>query len=364
MKTKKKIGIFTLLSENYGNRLQNYAVQTVLKQYFEIVETINVESIPYLVESFKKIHGNIRFLSFLYPFLLKTKTMIKLIRDKKKKNFAIFDKRIAFSKKSVYISVHGYSKNIEHQYDAFCAGSDQIWNVQWKTLCSINSFLPFKNDCKISLSASFGVDDIERSGDIARWLKDFKALSVREEAGAKIIKKVCGRDAAVLIDPVLMLSSEEWNAIAKKPKKMNDGPYVLTYFLSPMCDKAKVLFDKLKKNYAVVSLNDEKDLIAKYAGPSEFVYLFRNASLVLTDSYHACIFSFLFDKPFLVYDRNWTNSKMNSRLITFFDKFHLERKYAESKTLNDLWEHDYRESYELLKDERKKAFDFLDSCFD
>lgn len=81
--------------------------------------------------------------------------------------------------------------------------------------------------------------------------------------------------------------------------------------------------------------------------------------MILTDSFHACVFSFLFNKPFNVYDRNWKEGNMNSRLETFLSKFHLERKYANSRLENNIWEHEYSEGYAILEEERNNAIDFL-----
>lgn len=99
--------------------------------------------------------------------------------------------------------------------------------------------------------------------------------------------------------------------------------------------------------------------IEETAGPSEFLWLFDHADLILTDSFHACVFSFLFNKPFVVYDRNWNERNMNSRLETLLSKFSLERKYANSGIENDIWEHDYEEGYKQLEIEREKAIGFL-----
>lgn len=96
------------------------------------------------------------------------------------------------------------------------------------------------------------------------------------------------------------------------------------------------------------------------SGPSEFIYLIEHASLVLTDSFHACVFSFLFNKPFLVYSRQSDNMEnMMSRIETFLSKFHLERKYVNSGLINDVMECDYIEGFKQLEIERKKVIEFL-----
>ena len=167
-----------------------------------------------------------------------------------------------------------------------------------------------------------------------------------------------GRDATVLVDPTMLLTKDEWRKVSKKPRGAKEG-YILTYFLSPKCDEAKTKLEEIKEDKEVYELLNPNDKIAGTAGPSEFLWLFEHADLILTDSFHACVFSFLFNKPFIVYDRNWNEGNMNSRLETLLSKFSLERKYANSGLPNDIWEHDYTEGYKQLEIERKKAIDFL-----
>ena len=140
--------------------------------------------------------------------------------------------------------------------------------------------------------------------------------------------------------------------------------YILTYFLSPKCEEAIKQLEEIQDNRCVYELLNPKDAVAGSAGPSEFIWLFDHADLILTDSFHACVFSFLFNKPFLVYDRNWTECSMNSRLDTLLKKFHLERKYASSGLGNNIWEHNYEEGYKQLEKERLKAITFLKNALE
>lgn len=335
-----KIAILTIQCNNYGNRLQNYATQ-------KIIEEIGCEACSLL--SFKqryknKIYTMMKSLYYDFRFFLK---------DNFDSNFYKFNKRVKLAQYD-YIRLEDYYIG---EYDAVIVGSDQIWNTNF-TFINENFFLPFKQANKIAFSASFGVDSIPYNQEIIDALKDFKALSVREEAGAKIIKDLTGRDAAVLVDPTMLLTVDEWIRVSKKPKGAKEG-YILTYFLSPKCEDAKKRLEEIKGNREVYELLNPEDVIAGKAGPSEFLWLFEHADFILTDSFHACVFSFLFNKPFIVYDRTDDVVCMNSRLETLLSKFHLERKYANSGLQNDILEHDYEEGYKQLEVERKKAVNFL-----
>ncbi|MEY8309982.1 polysaccharide pyruvyl transferase family protein [Erysipelotrichaceae bacterium 51-3] len=361
MNSRKKVAIFTIQDNNYGNRLQNYAVQECLNSLG--FEAISLKSGPGSTQSqfYDKpfvIHGH--RLPVHNRELRCSLTRIKQgIKQALKREYRPdFDGFIPFIHYGQdYIGKDGFK--ITDQYQAFIAGSDQIWNPDFETTTE-NSFLPFEHPNKIALSASFGVNSLPYDQKIADCLNDFKALSVREVAGADIISKLTGRKAEVLIDPTMLLNKDQWREIAKKPMNIEkeDG-YILTYFLSPKCREARDQLENLRGNRRVYELLNPKDPVAGRAGPCEFVWLFDHADLILTDSFHACVFSFLFNKPFIVYDRNWENSLMNSRLETFTKMFGLERKYASSGLDNNAWEHNYQKGYARLDQERAKAIDYL-----
>lgn len=353
----KKIALYTIQSINYGNRLQNYASQEVIKSLGYDVVSLRNSPKGNEKEILVKLHPSLSLAKPILPFISYLKTNIYgLLHKDKSNNYRLFNKKIKFS--SDYIGEVGFSNNLG-KYDAIVAGSDQIWNTEF-SFVSNNSFFPFEHPCKVSFSSSFGVDHIDSNEEIENCLKDFKKLSVREQAGAKIIKNLIGREAEVLVDPTMLLSTEEWKKLSKKPYGFNEKPYILTYFLSPKCNKALEKLEELKKEQLhVYEMFDENNVVTRCAGPAEFIYLVEHASIVLTDSFHACVFSFLFNKPFIVYDRNREGNKMNSRINTLLKKFKIERKYAMSNLNNEIWEHDYSEGYEQLKIERKKALDFL-----
>ena len=353
MNKQKKIAIYTIQDYNYGNRLQNFATQALLKKLGH--EAISLKTVNY--RAIAKDISEKKCKRYIAPAII---FLIKKLYDEyscfakkdRESNFNLFNRKIKYSYDCITTN-----EIILGKYDCVLVGSDQIWNTNFDFV-SINSFLPFHHPNKIAFSASFGVNAIPHDHKIVECLNDFKALSVREEAGAKIIKKLTGRDATVLVDPTMLLTKDEWRKVSKKPRRAKEG-YILTYFLSPKCDEAITKLKEVRGDKEVYELLNPNDKVAGTAGPSEFLWLFEHADLILTDSFHACVFSFLFNKPFIVYDRNWDGGNMNSRLETLLSKFHLERKYANSGIENDTWEHDYTEGYTQLEIERKTAIDFL-----
>ncbi len=337
---KKKVAILTIIDFNLGNRLQNYAVQEVFLRMNAEVHTIRCGG----------------------TFLGKIKSKLRdiIIKDRYF-NFRSFDKNIIWSK-------YRFGDDFADRYDLFSVGSDQVWNANWYDNLPKrkNAFLLSfaESDKRISFSASFGSDKLPERWN--PWFKEqlslFKNISVREESGVDIVKELTGKNATLLIDPTLMLNVDEWMKVSKKPLTIKtDEPYILTYFLGGRTDRVNSDLKKYshENNMTVYNLCDKSEIELYKCGPSEFLYLVANAKLVMTDSFHACVFSFLFKKPFLVYRREGMECDMFSRLETLLDKFDIKRKYIDSGLDNELFESDYDIGYQKLKNERKKVIDFL-----
>lgn len=223
-----------------------------------------------------------------------------------------------------------------------------------------------KPEQKLCFSPSFGVDKIpdEWKTVYKHELSTFPTISVREESGKEIVQELIGKEATVLIDPTMMLDREDWLKIARKPKAIKEGEkYILTYFLGSVPQKAQEDIQSARNSVTekVYGLMDLTHPELFSCDPAEFVYLFYNASLVLTDSFHACVFSFLLGKPFLVYEREGARNDMFTRIETLLSKFDLERKRAGNGLPNNLLEADYSVGYERLEKERQRVIVFLRS---
>ena len=178
-----------------------------------------------------------------------------------------------------------------------------------------------------------------------------------------MVEKLSGRKAEVLIDPTLMLTAQEWLEVAEEPNGYNlPEKYILTYFLGNKTFglQREIGYYANELDAEVVDLLDESNQKLYSAGPEVFVYLIANAKLVLTDSFHACVFSFLFQKPFLVYERNEINKKnMMSRIDTLLETFDLRRKFRNSGLDNEILEANYEKGYRALETEREKVKKYI-----
>ena len=344
----KKVGILTINDiHNYGNRLQNYATQEFLKENGFIAETIkNVEN--------KKNVKLKRLIKFFIQHKKYQKESIFLKFDKENINFSKFK-----------VSPEKVSKDLNDKYDFFVTGSDQVWNPTFKRMSDID-FLTFSdNEKRISFVASFGINEIPDNLKTyyKEKLKDFKSLSVREERGKEIIKELTDRtDAVVLLDPTMLIPIEKWECIMKKPKMMdrlNGRKYILNYFLGNLSESRKKEIERLAKenDCEIINILDEKSPFY-LCGPSEFVYLEKNAFLVCTDSFHSTVFAILFNRPFVVFNREDSEVKMNSRLDTLLSKFELENRWYKEKINKDLLMADFNVN-RVLEEERKIARTFI-----
>lgn len=316
-----KIAIITLADfDNYGNRLQNYALERVITDIGDDVSSIVSYRPILLKEAIKLVASNNSI-----PF------KEKMLHIGRLKNFLAFDKRYV---NTCAINSNSFESIREEDYDCFFVGSDQVWNPDWADYTYEKMFLRFCPPKKrIAYAASFGVDKIPE-----KWVKKYTIglselnfLSVREKNAVGIVKSLTGRKCDIVLDPTLLLDKNDWDSIKKIPAKAPREDYILTYFLG---EKPSSLNDKLLK-YAnlyhcrVINLLDLKDN-AYLSGPDEFVGLISNANLVLTDSFHATVFSIIYERPFVVYKRLGIGSKMGSRIDSLLEMCGLLERWSEN----------------------------------
>ncbi len=364
----KRIGILTLNGYyNYGNRLQNYALQEVLKSLSFYVETILVDRNTANQERFTERLYNLRRNSPIQIYYkIYNRCLRYIYKDAIKKRTTIFKK---FTSEYIQETNYSISRNyipedLSNQYDYFITGSDQVWNPSSLGGSSIY-FLTFAEKQKrIAYAPSFGVSQIESEyiENYRKWISGMHKLSVRETDGARIIKELTGREAPVLVDPTMLLTGEKWLSIAKEAHNKPKGKYLLTYFLGGIPRKYIGHIKNIVKdnkleviNLAVIS---EKDTYI--TGPNEFIDYINSCSVFCTDSFHGVVFSMLLEKPFIIYKRNESSTPTFSRIDTLLDKFNLNSRRAENiKTTEEIFHIDYSHLPPILEAERKKSLDYL-----
>lgn len=332
----KKVALLTLDSHsyNYGGALQQYALFSTINSLGFDCEIIDYDlNSEVAMFSYKR---NFRYLTFgklkkkasnSFKSLLSRnqnediKKIIKLRHD----SFEIFRTRYIFLSRKY--SKNGLMAN-QKQYRAFVCGSDQIWNPE---LCYPSFFLDFVNNDirKIIYAASLGKAELRNieKNTYKEYLTKLNYISVREDQAKSIINHiVSNKDVKVVLDPTLLIDSEEWKKIAGNDALIKER-YVFCYYLELNQEKraASIEFSK-SHGVKLVSIpflhekyNKFDDGFSKYTdpiGPIEFLNLILYADYILTDSYHASVFSILFNKPFRVFGRGNGKNNMNSRIET------------------------------------------------
>lgn len=366
MNENKKAGIITIVDlTNYGNRLQNYAVSEVLKKKGIESETLNFVE----CSSSKRVMCEIKQAFRSVPFIYDSVLFLMGKKSLKKKRIYCFNK---FSRK--YLPVKTFCvdekddlKRLRDKYDYFIIGSDQIWNPEYGHAKKQDFAFFAKEEQKICFSPSFGVSTIKEKyqEEIAKCLSGIPNISVRESAGIDIVKELSGKNAEVLIDPTMMLNADEWRKIQENPGVDIQKKYILSYFIGKRTEEHDAKIKEWKEKYGLeeYKLLDEQDIELYCANPGAFVSLIEHATIVCTDSFHGSVFSILFGKPFVVFQRNGDGGGTSSRLDTLLGTFALTNRYVHNIEEADLFDCDYQESYSILEKERKKVDEFLNKSF-
>lgn len=334
---------------NYGNKLQNYALQTVLQNMGCEVETINdARSYPdmtsylanwkallHIVTGFRKRPSHTKILKF-----------IKWSRE-----------HIVYSPKKIKHA--GDEKGFENKYDYFIVGADQIWNPEFPIFSNSLGFATFaRKEQKIAYAPSLGISEMikEREDEYRDYLKDWKALSCREYEGAKIIERLSGEKVAVLPDPTMLLTSDEWSNLASKP--LNSKPYAILYCIRNIDEKIRLLIEEnvQKKGWRLFFM-DAYHVNDGY-NPEEFLSLLKNAQAVYTDSFHGCVFSLLFHRPLAVLHIADNQMDKISRIRTLFENCGIPNANY-SKIINEYFELNWDSIDRNIASKREEGIEYL-----
>ena len=368
-----KIGILTLpLHTNYGGILQAYALQTVLERMGHEACVIQrpwrlqivwwkypLQIIKRCINRFILGYNNSIFGELKWN---KNQTVI----ERNTKNF--IDK---------YINTHQIkqiSDVKETDFDAIVVGSDQIWRPKYYRLhykYIEDAFLSFTkkwNLKRIAYAPSFGTDEWEynqvETQKCSNLLQIFDAVSVREQSGIELCEKYLGhKDVQWVLDPTMLLNKEDYERLIPKD---TIAPGDLVCYVLDANDEINNLITRIASENDMKVFQAASDVdnvllpIEKRIQPPVESWLsgFRDAKLVITDSFHACVFSILFRKPFVVIGNK---NRGYSRFESLLKRFGLENRLIENASqfkdsmLNPLSE----EVYKKLDDFRSNSTNFI-----
>lgn len=259
---------------------------------------------------------------------------------------------------------------------SFMVGSDQLWNP---LIGRVNDdlFLDFVEDSKprFSYGTSFGNRDTDKFSTEfiekhSKDLKKFQNISVREDYGVGIARDIFGVDATQVVDPVFLLSPDEYKELGKLATYKLTGDYLAAFILDPNEEKRQVIdfiASKLKLDRIVILANpedrsscteifgNEKYVIVEDNKPENWLYTYANAKYIVTDSFHGSCFAAIFNKPFSSF---YNETRGADRFVSLMSLLNLEdsRKISERDTKESVEENpnitfniDYREANDRVE---------------
>lgn len=355
-----RIGIITQpLYVNYGGILQNYALQHVLKQMGHTPVTLDY--MPSLSFGRYVLYAGKGLLCALIPgkrhpikryqhFLNRPPAMEAFVTDN------IFTTQ----------TLSRYTKRVLDQYkiQALIAGSDQIWRYSYNAHYIDDMYLAFAkgHPCqKIAYGASLGVEEWDYPEDkthtIQQLVKQFKAISVREDLAAKLCKNHLGINAEIVLDPTLLLSAEDYDRFCHEGNP-GASPYLAAYILDADPEKRKYI-----ENVANTKGLEIRDLTVSDNGVSieEWLSVIKNAEFVITDSFHGSLFSIIFKKQFLTF---LNRGRGTDRFLSLFGKLGLEQRLLDHIPAEAITDHriDYESVFSNLLLLRGNSLSFLQNA--
>ncbi|MGI6612155.1 MAG: polysaccharide pyruvyl transferase family protein [Candidatus Nanosyncoccaceae bacterium] len=230
------------------------------------------------------------------------------------------------------------NKYLDREYDIFITGSDQVWRGYRALSYYLFGFSNSPNKIKLSYAASFGVSDpkfSKKTIDRAkRFISNMVGVSVREKHSIEIVKKYWNVDADYHVDPALLIDAKHYNKLINEDTKNlveKDGK-IFAYVLDHEGEKGKII-DKVAKelktevfevlppkpkNYYEYKKNPEKYNLPPI---TQWLKGFRDADFVVTDSFHGCVFSIIYNKPFLAIGNR---ERGLARFVSLLEIFKLE----------------------------------------
>ncbi len=387
----KKIGIIThyYKTKNYGGSLQAYALCKVLNS-----NGYNAEQICYVLNNnkpvknkslkqkikeagllgsiFKAIKVLLRKLNIKQRLVVKDKTKnnVTLKQEQAFKSFLendIPNSKIVYNDENIYTCVDNYN--------AFITGSDQVWNLKWYKSPFFLDFVP-SSKIKIAYSASIAMTSLTDSQKqiFKESLKDFKGVSLREPSDINLIKDLSPVKPIFTLDPTLLLDKSEWDNVCSNRLINND--YVFCYFLGNNKKERQIAKKFAKsKNLKLVTIpyagNSNEYCNLNYGdiklydvSPNDFISLIKYAKYVFTDSFHAGVFSLIYEKQFFVFNRD-ENGSMNSRIKDLTNLFDVKERFCdfENENLNyanSLKDIDYTKNFDKFIKLKKESIKFLE----
>lgn len=361
-----KVAILTLpLHTNYGGILQAYALQTVLEQLGHEVVVLEQEKQPEKM-TLKRLLK--LYIKRIIKNLIGRKCFIFYERRKEWEYPIISQHTQKFISEYIHRKIINFKNLRENDFDAIVVGSDQIWRPCMFSNIE-DAYLKFTTGWhikRISYAASLGVDYWEytpEQTEICRsLLKNFDSVSVRESSGIDLCKRYYKMDVCQVLDPTLLLNASDYLKLCVNNPKSEGG--LLTYILDESAAKSKLIArvskEKHLKPFSVTAKAGNVRCPIKeriYPCVESWLKGFHDAKFVVTDSFHACVFSILFKKQFVVYGNR---GRGMARFYSLLQSLNLEdRLITDLSKYKKMVDIDYDRVYIRLEQLKKESFSYL-----
>ena len=319
-------------------------------------------------------YSNVNFGAVMVPFAL-AKALTKLGYQPEVINFvpdafvgdtsSFEDFRNKFMVRTKLCRTKSDLDRLSKNFEKIVVGADQVWRWTYNGKYMLN--WAYGNKTLISYAPSFGSDVYEGKEEEIKagreLLARFDAISVREKSGVKICKDIFKVEAKQVLDPTLLLDAEDYQEIIDSEKVAPIGQKYIGYMLIDDEKVKEISFAdtlaSLKRDFAFVNVLKDKD--GKFNTVGTWLERMKNASFIIADSFHACVFAILFKKNFVCIPRDFGG---NSRIESLFDTLGINRKRFVKKlediSLSMLEEKiDYDEVYRRLNENRKDSWNYL-----
>lgn len=303
-----KVGILTFhRATNYGAILQAYGLVSYLRLQGHDVQVLDYKpesmgslcyplDAPSLAGKLKRLALNV----YMLPSLPS--------RAKKRRMFwGYVERTLPLSNRIV--------KDADLQrYDAIIVGSDQVWSTKFTGGLDRFYWGQFdRKGARLIAYAGSAAEDMEGSfysTDNVSLLGSFDFISVREEElKAYLLKQFPNRRIIKVLDPTLLAGRGVFDELVGAGS-ITERPYVLIYQVIREKDKeiqqyARMISQRngleileIKQSHLYAVKEGRTRLLSGFIEPIEFVSLFKNASYIITTSFHGVAFSLIFNRPF------------------------------------------------------------------
>ena len=375
-----KIGILTQpLQRNYGGILQCYALCEVLKGLgHEVCVLDRHHHTPFLRKLLRSAKRILRYClgAEKKENILSIWMTAGQMRTISRHTSAFIDTHIPHTRPLLRTKELRQAAGNEH-IDAYVVGSDQVWRPVFSP-CIPNYYIDFDQRdhiIRIAYAASFGVDtweyDRQAQQVCAGYAKKFDAISVREDSGVTLCRNYLGVAAEHVLDPTMLLRREQYEKLATDRHALASRGNLLTYILDPSPEKSTIVGNvsrKLGLTPFSVMPSREADVLNCAMYPEEctspaveqWLRGFMDARYVIVDSFHGCVFSILFNKPFIaIANCSRGETRFTSLLRTFGLEGRLIHNAGELTDSLITAPVDWERCNGILQSERKKSLLFL-----